>query len=86
MSNFPRSVIKSIQRGVVNATNGNTNTDVTITAVNTAKTALTWLGNDKNANSGVGYIKLLNSTTIRMTRSISNIDSSDISWEAVEYF
>lgn len=82
--------IKSIQRGVatVNSTGGTGN--ITISAVNTAKTEVRFLGakpiygpGDSNYNAGA--VELLNSTTIRLLANVSS-NSTPISWELTEYY
>ena len=96
---FGGRAIKSIQRGTVSVYGGNTS-NVTISAVNPAKTELRLLSASFGApyryggNGSVGLIasanmiSLLNSTTIQTVGGNSNAglaSSVSISWELTEY-
>jgi len=66
------ATIKSIQRGVI-----------TISAVNTSKTELRFLG-ASNSSTPLAYIELTNSTTITATRGGFN-QTNIVSWELTEW-
>ena len=77
--------IKSIQRGVVTfATNENSKT-VTVSAVNTAKTELRWLGGMSIENgSGLAIgsrVTLTNATTITVSFNSAPNGAPSVSWE-----
>lgn len=77
--------IKSVQRGVINSANGSAT--ATVTAVNTAKSVLTMLGEQITADD-VRYahsLALTNSTTVTATRSDSSANHAYVSWQLVEY-
>lgn len=79
--------IKSIQRGQLTVPPAGAN--ATITAVNTAKTELRYLGHYHGGGStfdDIGCsVYLLNSTTVRATRGGSS-GSISVSWELTEYY
>lgn len=80
--------IKSIQRGTVSITQPATSNTATITAVDTSKALLSFLGiNSDGTNFGYGArIVLTNATTITMTKSGNDTNSNVISYEVVEYY
>lgn len=81
----PPGTIKSIQRGVINSANGSAT--ATVTAVNTAKSVLTMMGEQLTADD-VRYahsLALTNSTTVTATRSDSSANNAYVSWQLVEY-
>lgn len=80
--------IKSIQRGTVQV-DGNSGTNVTITAVNPAKTELRFLG-FSSFSDDVGFacrISLTNSTTITAVRGATYNGGTyaTVSWELTEW-
>lgn len=79
--------IKSVQRGVIVLSGAS---DIaTITAVNTAKTELRYLGMQTNIvadmTTSLMQLVLTNSTTITATRQ-STGGSPQVSWELTEYY
>lgn len=90
-SNQFRGGIKSIQRGIITITVANTPVTATISAVNTAKTELRYLGggNADGAPAPVfGRIVLTNSTTITASPSSSGVLNGNVivSWELTEWY
>lgn len=83
------ATIKAIQRGVISISPGNTSATATITAVDTAKTELRYLGGsglDQNAYAAVPRVVLTNTTTITATMQyINGITATIVSWELTEY-
>jgi hypothetical protein len=77
-SQFGGGGIKSIQRGTVSVLSTAT---VTITAVNTAKTMLNYLGDA----AGSAFLQLTSSTQITFTSGDGNFSKS-VSYEVIEYF
>ncbi len=76
------TVIKSIQRGVI------TTATVTVSAVNTSRSKLNFLGIYQGDGSGfntAGHIALTNATTITKT-SPGGLAYSVVSWELIEYY
>ena len=86
------SVVKSIQRGVISINIENSNsTEVTINAVNINKAFVNYGGatvatNDSNAL--LPYLELVNSTTVRATRSglSSNSSVTTVSYQVIEFY
>ena len=86
-----RGGIKSIQRGTISITTANTSATATISAVNTAKTELRYLGGgnyDANLGAVFARIVLTNSTTITASPSSSSTLNGTIivSWELTEWY
>lgn len=82
--------IKSIQRGLVAFALYDISKTVTISAVNTAKAELRWLGGmatEFGSGMAIGSrVSLTNSTTITVEfNSVPNV-SSFVSWELTEYY
>lgn len=84
------ATIKAIQRGVISISPGNTSATATITAVDTAKSELRFLGGSGYDASGtvatVPRIVLTNATTV--TATVINAHSTfglSASWELTEY-
>lgn len=78
--------IKSIQRGVASVPYNTAGGNITITAVNPAKSELRllgWSGGTTDASSGV-HITLLNATTLAVWRTGSN-GSASFGWEITEW-
>ena len=83
-------MVKSVQRGVSIIENGDSSRDITITAVNVNKTMVNYLG--FTADSGDtssdhrhrGYVRLVDSTTIRISRGRSDGDYT-YAWEVIEF-
>ena len=81
--------IKSIQRGVSGIASGGSSIAVTISAVNTAKSELRYLGSGgANANGTPIFttIRLTNSTTLTAESSNGFAYGHSISWELTEYY
>ena len=81
--------IKSIQRGVIVIPNGTISTTATISAVNTAKSELRFLGSGGVNSSGTPIftpIRLTNSTTLTAESSNGSAYGHSISWELTEYY
>lgn len=83
---FWPGAIRSVQRG-----NVNTGSTATISAVVTTKTVLVWMGQQMTHAGGggeeatiQGWLTLTNSTTI--TASATSTGSSEVAYEAVEYY
>lgn len=77
--------IKSIQRGVINSSGGSAT--ATVTAVNTSKAVLSFLGQRLTADD-VRYhheLALTNSTTITAARNDTSANNAYVSWQLVEY-
>lgn len=89
---FQPGAIKSLQRGDVVIAGGNTTGTATISAVDTSKTILNYLGSSNDtAGSGavahhnyVASLVLTNSTTITATKG-SNFSNVTSSFEAIEF-
>ena len=81
------NAIKSIQRGVILMSLSNT-TDVTITAVNVAKTELRFLGSTAGAGTTdyLAYVKLTSSTTVTAQKGFNNSSNTSVSWELTERY
>lgn len=78
--------IKSIQRGVAAVPYNTAGGNITITAVNPAKSELRllgWSGGTTDASSGV-HITLLNATTLAVWRTGAN-GSASFGWEITEW-
>jgi hypothetical protein len=99
LSQFAQSgKIKSIQRGIITIGTSSSSSSVTITAVDTSKSVLHYLGQSTSSySSGYGsfgsagsadaYLSLTNSTTITASRVISGTDITQyISYQIVEYY
>jgi len=82
--------IKSIQRGVVTFTTNEISKTVTVSAVNTAKTELRWLGGMSIENGSVlaigSRVTLTNATTITVSFNSAVNGTPSVSWELTEYF
>ncbi len=83
------ATIKAIQRGTISISIGNTSATATITAVDTAKTELRFLGGsglDVVAYANVPRLVLTNTTTITATVQYAAGPAANIvSWELTEY-
>lgn len=84
------SGIKSIQRGIITVGSGVQTATATVSAVNTAKSMLTFLG---FYTAGVDTtcaptIALTNSTTITATKyyTAGGVASTNVSWELIEWY
>ena len=82
--------IKSIQRGIITIPNGTSTATATISAVNTAKSELRFLGSTgANGGSPTGFvtsrIQLTNSTTLT-AESTAFAYGHALSWELTEYY
>lgn len=82
--------IKSIQRGVVGFFTNEISKTVTISAVNTAKTELRWLGG-MSVENGSGFaigsmVTLTNATTITVSFNSYANGHPSVSWELTEYY
>ena len=81
--------IKSIQRGVSGIASGGSSIAVTISAVNTAKSELRYLGSGGANASGTPIsttIRLTNSTTLTAESSNGFVSGHSIGWELTEYY
>ena len=90
LSQFTGAAIKSIQRGSITLS-GATSATATITAVNTSKTELRFLGSrtrDDTVNAwGTSTIELTNSTTITARwDSAAFGNTNTVSWELTEFY
>lgn len=95
LSQFAQSgKIKSIQRGVISIPKTSTSSSVIITAVDTTKSILHFLGQDTCAGrtgnvTRSAYISLTNSNTISAIANAVGDNTEDIlnvSWQLVEYY
>lgn len=79
--------IKSIQRGVISITAGNTSATATITSVNTSKSILFDLGASvtNNTNESDARLALTNATTVTATRQ-GNTGTTEKAFQVVEYY
>lgn len=82
--------IKSMQRGIIVIPDNTTTATATISAVNTAKSELRFLGSNGITTAGpVGYvtssIQLTNSTTLT-AESTGFVYGHSLSWELTEYY
>lgn len=87
---WPR-VLRSVQRGSITIAIAATSNTATITAVNTGKTELNWLGQQTDeANDADGYAKLIltNATTVTANRTGGGGVAGTVtaSYEVVEWF
>lgn len=82
-------VINSIQRGTISITGSNLTATATITAVDTSKTEVRWLGHTVSASvqAELGVrLSLTNSTTITATRAIApGSPTTIVSFEVTEW-
>ena len=82
--------IKSIQRGLVAFALNDVSKTVTISAVNTAKAELRWLGGmavENSTGTPIGSrVSLTNSTTITVAFNGATTGSPSVSWELTEYY
>lgn len=90
ISQFGSGGVKSIQRGVISVSSGSYSATATITAVDTSKTELRYLGGsglDSNAYAAVPRVVLTNTTTITATMQyINGITATIVSWELTEFY
>ena len=87
---FHTGVLKSNQSGTIDLTSATTNT-ATITAVDTNKTMILWLGTTNSdiyeeARKAHANLVLTNSTTITATRIIADSSAHFTSYQAVEFY
>ena len=82
--------IKQIQRGVVTFSLNEISKNVTISAVNTAKTELRWLGGaglETGSGAPIGSrVVLSNSTTLTVAFNGVVAGNPSVSWELTEYY
>lgn len=90
---FGARAIKSIQRGVIVIVGvANVTATATVSAVNTNKSTLAFLGfstpNGGNPGQQFSRLALTNATTVTATRAQANTGAQDVSvsWELVEYY
>lgn len=89
-SQFTKGQIKSIQRGIIWLDINQSQVDKAITAVNTSKSELRFLGftvyggTSPDVTQAV-MIQLLNSTKVRAKRGASDT-AAEVSWELTEYY
>jgi hypothetical protein len=84
-------VVKSVQRGTIVITTGTTSNTATVTSVNTAKAALSCLGQTSDTNLGSnGYVitdvVLTNATTITANVGFAAGTGQTVGYELLEYF
>lgn len=84
------TTIKSIQRGTITLTSGNTSATATVTAVDTTKAELQMLGANGSSNSSLNdeqicRIALTNSTTITATSHAAASNDVRVAWELTEW-
>ena len=90
MSSF--SGIKSIQRGTITISGSSATGTATITAVDTSKTELRYLGHsDTSSTAPAGRdvwcrIDLTNTTTVTATRANTGASQIIVSFEVTEYY
>jgi hypothetical protein len=82
-----RTAVKARGRGIINITGGNLTATATITAVDTAKTELRYLGCATEVAGTDAHIYLTNTTTITATRKSNGGGlNTAVSYEFVEYY
>lgn len=90
ISQFGSGGVKSIQRGVISVSSGSYSATATITAVDTSKTELRFLGGyglDVGAYTNIPRIALTNTTTITATTVLaSGATPAMVSWELTEFY
>lgn len=89
VAEFATQYIKSVNRAAINITGAVSNT-ATLTAVNTAKTVLSYMGGDENQNAVAPTryqnVTLTNSTTVTATAgATAGAQSLNTSFEAIEF-
>ncbi len=79
--------IKSIQRGIISIVNLDATADAIVSAVDTSKSTLSYLGTSSiNTNpEDIAYVELVDATTVRATRRVANTGTTFLSWELIEY-
>ena len=87
---FVPSLIKSIQRGTITLTDPATSNTATITAVNTGKSEVTFLGASGDTSATQNSMQqvdltLTDSTTVTATRS-TGVGNVTVSYEVIEWF
>lgn len=81
-------VLKSVQRGTITITNGNNANTAAITAVNTAKSSITFLGQKSSGTAVVDYrarLGLSSSTIVTATR-VGTTDDITVGYQVVEWY
>lgn len=82
-----RTAVKARGRGIINITGANLTATATISAVDTAKTELRYLGVATEVAGTDAHIYLTNTTTITATRKgTGGSSSTSVSYEFVEYY
>jgi len=82
------SVIKSIQLGTVGISDASVSNTGTISAVTTAKSAISWLGLSSAATLDISKlvrVTLTNTTTVTVTRGANQGDVT-VGYQVVEYY
>lgn len=87
---FRLGIIKSRNSGQTSITNGNSNTNVTIPAVDVSKSVIVWLGQKYSADitaedSCYGTAKLSSSTNVLLER-VGTANILTLSWEVIEFY
>lgn len=82
LTDFVGGGIKSIQRGTITSSNPATTTTATISAVNTNKTMLNYLG----ASIANARITLTDATTITLTIAYEFAVNTSVSYEVIEFY
>lgn len=97
---YNKSVIKSIQRGVISLSTSENSKTATISAVNTSKAMVNFLGAATSSthygpSEGVDYaytghhfvrLTLTNGTTVTANRHENNGRGVDVNYEVIEYY
>ena len=82
------SVIKSIQRGVITITSGQTTATATISSVTTGKTMLNFLGSRRASSSSENHnctLTLTNATTVTARRD-GTLQDAYVGFEVIEFY
>lgn len=88
LTDFVGGGIKSIQRGTISIGSLASSATATITAVNTSKTMLNFLGCYTSTSSDSIYLPLLtltNSTTVTASKGATGV-SATVSYEVIEFY
>jgi len=86
---FYPGVIRSVQRGTITINSTNTSATATITAVDTTKSVVFWLGSDASSNGSLtaAYLTLTNSTTVTSTRNTQDGSSTSVTgYQVVQFY
>ena len=84
LNNGLPSIVKSVQRGVINMASNVSSGTATITAVNISKTVVLLDGGIDSSNSQVS-IELTNNVTVTAFRNPSVLNTSQVRYQVIEY-